>query len=242
MASRPGTSAVSLATAAGGVIFDKDGTLFDLDARWLPYFRGFVTGVADRCGDPSLGPLLSSVLGVGDVGLLPDRPAAIDTGAHIVELVVAALVERGGDPEASLAVVTAAAAAARLGVLTPLGDVASALHGLAAGGRRLAIATSDGRPNTIAELAQFGWLGLFGTIRCGDDSGPVKPDPRVLSSIAEEWGLSLQEVLYVGDNRHDLATARAAGVPFVAVRRVGQEPWAVDFGDAQVLSVDELVG
>jgi phosphoglycolate phosphatase len=235
-------SASALATSARGVIFDKDGTLFDLDARWLPYFRGFVIGVADRCGDPSLVPLLSSILGVADVGLLPDRPAAIDTGAHIVELVVAALVGRGGDSDASRALVTAAAAAAQLGVLTPLGDVASALHGLAAGGRRLAIATSDGRPNTIAELEQFGWLGMFGTMRCGDDSGPVKPDPLVLSGIAEEWDLSPREVLYVGDNRHDLATARAAGVPFVAVRKPAQEPWAVDFGDAQVLSVDELVG
>jgi phosphoglycolate phosphatase len=224
------------------VVFDKDGTLFDLDARWLPYFRGFITGVAERCGDPSIEPLLAAVLGVGDVGLLPDHPAAIATGAHIVDLVVAALVERGADSDASRALVAAAAAAAQLGVLTPLGDVGSALRGLAAGGRRLAIATSDGRQNTIAELAQFGWLGMFGTMRCGDDSGPVKPDPLVLSGIAEEWGLSPDEMLYVGDNRHDLATARAAGVPFVAVCRVGQKTWAVDFGDAQVHSVDELVG
>jgi phosphoglycolate phosphatase len=235
------TTAVRLAAAARGVVFDKDGTLFDLDARWLPYFRSFIDAIADRCEDPSLVPLLSDVLGVDDDGLVPDRPAAIDTGARIGDLVVGALVSQGRDPASSQAVVAAAAGLARLGALIPLGDVDAGLRGLAAGGRRLGIATSDGRTNTIAELEQSGLAGLFETLRCGDDIGPVKPDPGVLSGIAEEWGLAPSELLYVGDNRHDLATARSAGVPFIAVTRSGRDSWPVDFGDAQVHSVDELV-
>jgi phosphoglycolate phosphatase len=241
MAAPPVPSASSLATTARGVVFDKDGTLFDLDARWLPYFQDIIAQVAERCDDPSLVPLLSRVLGLDEVRLFPDRPAAIDTGARIGDLIVAELVGRGRDRDASFALVTAASTAARFGELTPLGDVGSALRSLV-GGRRLGIATSDGRSNTIAELGQFGWLELFDTMRCGDDVGPVKPDPGVLWGIADEWGLSPTELLYVGDNRHDLATARSAGVPFVAVCRKEQEPWAGDFGDAQVLSVDELVG
>ena len=241
MTERSPMSASALAAAARGVVFDKDGTLFDLDARWLPYFQGFIDGVADRCGDPSVVPLLADVLGVGDDGLAPDRPAAIDTGAQISDLVVATLVSRGHDAGAAFAAVTAAARAARLGVLSPLGDVESALRRLAAEGRRLGIATSDGRRNTIAELEQSALIDLFETMRCGDDVGPVKPDPRVLTGIAAEWELAPSEMLYVGDNRHDLATARSAGVPFVAVIPAGREPWATDPGDARVQSVAELV-
>jgi phosphoglycolate phosphatase len=235
------TSAAALAAAARGVVFDKDGTLFDLDARWLPYFESFIDGVADRCDDPSLGPVLSNVLGVDHDGLIPDRPAAIDTGAQLRDLVVEALVTRGRDPVASLATVAAAADAARLGELIPLGDVDSGLRGLAATGRRLGVATSDGRENTIAELEQSGFIALFETLRCGDDLGPVKPDPHVLWSIADEWGMAPSEMLYVGDNRHDLATARSAGVPFVAVCRAGRDSWPIEPGHAQVRSVDELV-
>jgi phosphoglycolate phosphatase len=231
----------TLVAAARGVVFDKDGTLFDLDARWLPYFRSFIDEVVARCGDPSLEPVLSGVLGVGERGLVPDLPAAIATGAHIDELLVEALVAAGLESAASTAIVTAAGSTAGLGPLVPLGDVTSALRDLAAGGRRLGIATSDGRSNTIAELDRFGLTSLFATMRCGDDVGPVKPDPRVLSGIADEWGLSPAEMLYVGDNRHDLSTARSAGVPFIAVCRAGQEPWPVDGGDALVRSVDELV-
>lgn len=241
MTASASTSASRLAAAARGVVFDKDGTLFDLDARWLPYFRSFIDAIVDRCEDPSLVPLLDDLLGVDPDGLMPDGPAAIDTGARLSDLVVSALVARGRDPVAALAVVRAATGAARLGALVPLGDVGSGLRGLMAAGRRLGIATSDGRANTITELEQSGLAGLFETLRCGDDVGPVKPDPRVLSSIADEWGLAPSDLLYVGDNRHDLATARSAGVPFIAVCRAGRDSWPIDPGDAQVHSVDELV-
>ena len=54
-------------------------------------------------------------------------------------------------------------------------------------------------------------------MRCGDDGGPVKPDPEVLWSLAGELGVEPSRLLFVGDSVQDLQTARAAGMSFVAV-------------------------
>lgn len=238
---RPSSPASALAEVARGVVFDKDGTLFDLDARWLPYFQSFVAGVAERSGDPSLAPVLADLLGIGHERLLPGLPAAVETGAHIRDIVVGELVGRGRSLTAMEALVAEAEGAASIGPLAALGDVVAAVQALVGGGRRIGIATSDGRRNTVVELTEFAIMPMVDTMRCGDDDGPVKPDPGVLWSIAEEWGLEPSALLYVGDSRHDLLTARAAGVPFVAVARAEREPWPDDPGDARVHSIDELV-
>lgn len=223
------------------MVFDKDGTLFDLDARWLPWFETFIGGVVAGDGDPSLAPVIAAVLGVAHDGLLADRPAAIDTAASIRDLVVSALVSNGRSAVAARRLVISAEHAASPGPLVPLGDLPATLRRLATGGRRIGIATADGRENTIAELSRFDVFHLVDTLRCGDDDGPVKPDPVVLWGIADEWGLAPAQLLYVGDNRHDLATARSAGVAFVAVNRPGSAPWSDDPGDAQVHRIDQLV-
>ncbi len=63
-------------------------------------------------------------------------------------------------------------------------------------------------------------LGLdrFLTSIVGGDTLPVKkPDPAPLLAAIAGLGLSPGQALMVGDNEHDVATAKAAGVPVVAV-------------------------
>lgn len=235
------TSAVDLLASARAVVFDKDGTLTDLDARWAPFFESFIEGVAQRHDDGAIADALRVLLGVVPGGLVPELPAAVETGPHIRRLVIGELVDRRCDPSTARAIVGKAEASARPGPLTPLGDVAATIRQLVASGRRVGIATSDGRRNTLAELRRLGVVDLIDTIRCGDDDGSVKPDPAVLLVMAADWGLMPADLLYVGDSRHDLRTARAAGVPFVAVSPRGRVEWSPDPGDACVTTIDELV-
>lgn len=52
----------------------------------------------------------------------------------------------------------------------------------------------------------------------GGDSLPVKkPDPLPLVTVCEANGCSPEQALMVGDSRHDVAAARAAGCPVVGV-------------------------
>ena len=51
---------------------------------------------------------------------------------------------------------------------------------------------------------------LFDPVEGHREEFPKKPDPTTALRIVEKWGLTPEEVAYVGDSTVDLATARAA--------------------------------
>jgi phosphoglycolate phosphatase len=104
--------------------------------------------------------------------------------------------------------------------------VEAAMDALAARGARLAICTNKPERLTRLLVDALGWAGRFAAI-VGADSLPVrKPDPLpLLEAVARAGG---GRAAFVGDSITDAETARAAGLPFVAVsfgfsdRPVGQ--------------------
>jgi phosphoglycolate phosphatase len=87
---------------------------------------------------------------------------------------------------------------------------------LAGAGRVLAVQTN--KPGSMARkiLAGLGLLPRFVTV-IGGDEAPRKPDPTGVRAIMARVGAPPAETVFVGDSRIDVATARAAGVAFVAV-------------------------
>ena len=90
-----------------------------------------------------------------------------------------------------------------------------ALDALAARGARLAICTNKGEVLSRRLVEALGWTGRFDSIVGPDTVGARKPDPRpLLEAIGRAGG---GRAAFVGDSITDADTARAAGVPFVAV-------------------------
>lgn len=91
----------------------------------------------------------------------------------------------------------------------------AAMDALAARGVKLAICTNKPERLTRLLIGALGWSGRFAAI-VGADTLPVrKPDPLPLQeAIAGAGG---GRAAYVGDSIVDAETARAAGIPFVAV-------------------------
>jgi phosphoglycolate phosphatase len=87
---------------------------------------------------------------------------------------------------------------------------------LARARRPLAVHTN--KPGAMARkiLDGLGLLPRFVAVVGGDDA-PRKPDPAGLLGIMARIGASPGDTVLVGDSRHDVATARAAGVAMVAV-------------------------
>jgi phosphoglycolate phosphatase len=236
---RPG-AVIELVHRARGIVFDKDGTLVDLDARWVPFFRSFIDVIARECDDPALVFDLESALGVAAERLVADGPAAVEAEHQIKARARDVAVARGHScSEAALAVSTAASQSS-FGALAPLGDISGTMHALASTGRHIGVATSDSRRNTIADLTMLGVFDRVEVVLCGDDGGPVKPDPGVLLEIARRWGLGPDQLLFVGDSRQDLLTARAGGIAFVAVHDPRRGASLLD-ADASIATVEELV-
>ena len=84
-------------------------------------------------------------------------------------------------------------------------------------GRQLAICTNKADRVTHAVLRALGLDGFFGAVIGGDTLAVRKPDPAPLRAAIARLGIPADEAIMVGDNEHDAATARAAGIPCVLV-------------------------
>ncbi|BDG08305.1 HAD family hydrolase [Anaeromyxobacter paludicola] len=87
---------------------------------------------------------------------------------------------------------------------------------LAGAGRTLAVLTN--KPGRLARriLDGLGVGGRFAAVVGGDEAAR-KPDPAGALALLAKLGASPGDAVFVGDSRVDLETARAAGIPFVAV-------------------------
>ena len=99
----------------------------------------------------------------------------------------------------------------------PFPGIDAALDRLAERGCRLAVCTNKLERLSRLLLEALGLTPRFATI-CGQDTfGMQKPDPEILRRTIQAAGGTLQRAVMVGDSGTDIATARVAGVPIVAV-------------------------
>lgn len=95
--------------------------------------------------------------------------------------------------------------------------VVEALDRAAAAGYRLAVCTNKLEQSSHLLLNKLGIAGRFAFI-CGQDTfGVAKPNPKPLIETIASSGGALGRAIMVGDSRTDIDTARAAGVPVIAV-------------------------
>jgi phosphoglycolate phosphatase len=108
--------------------------------------------------------------------------------------------------------------AENLAVKTTLFEgVAPALDRFAGAGYRLAVCTNKVEDHSRRLLDALGVSGLFQAI-CGRDSFAwAKPDPRHLTLTVEQAGGDPARAIMIGDSVTDIDTAKAAGIPVIAV-------------------------
>jgi phosphoglycolate phosphatase len=117
----------------------------------------------------------------------------------------------------------------------PFPQLEAALDRLAAKGHRLAVCTNKLEWLSKRLLDAFNLTRRFAAI-CGQETfGIQKPDPRMFRQTVQRAGGDPGRAIMVGDSITDIRTARAAGVPIVAV----------DFGYTEVpiasLQPDRLI-
>ena len=99
----------------------------------------------------------------------------------------------------------------------PFPGVADALDTLAARGCRFAVCTNKLEWLSVRLLNALGLAGRFVAI-CGQDTFAVqKPHPDALHGTLRRAGGTIHRAIMVGDSETDIATARAAGMPVIAV-------------------------
>ncbi len=127
------------------------------------------------------------------------------------------------------------------GLSQPYPGVIEAIERARAAGFVLAICTNKPEGLAVTLIERLGLSDLFGAI-AGADTFPFrKPDPRHLTETIARAGGDPQRALMVGDSRTDIDTAKAAGIPVVAVDFGYTDRHVREFEPSAVIShFDEL--
>jgi phosphoglycolate phosphatase len=97
----------------------------------------------------------------------------------------------------------------------PYPGVEAALDAIEAAGARIAVCTNKAEGLTRALFDALGWRDRFAAVVGGDTLASRKPDAAPLREAVARAGGG--RAVLVGDSITDAGTARAAGMPFVAV-------------------------
>lgn len=194
-----------------GLVFDKDGTLFDFRQSWGGWAAGFLRQIAkDETHAHDLGRAIGYDLKSG--AFAPDSPVIAATAADI------ALALSHHLPGQHLAEITshinAAAAIAPMAEAVPLRPLLTALR---ARGLKIGLATNDTEVPARAHLAAHGISDLFDFVSGYDSGHGPKPGPGMCLAFARHVGLDPADCAMVGDSLHDLHAGRAAGMTCIAV-------------------------
>ncbi len=220
-----------------GLIFDKDGTLFDFNATWGVWTKAMLADVT--AGDPAVMGPLAQRLGY-DLQAEQFLPGSLVIASSAGELADVILEFVSEDREVLLQRMNAAAADAPQVEAAPL---VALLEQLKAAGFALGIATNDAEAPARAHLQRAGVEGFFEFIAGYDSGYGGKPAAGQLLAFCEQTGLAPAECVMIGDSLHDLHAGREAGMRCVGVLS-GPAPREelAPFADVVLASIGDLPG
>ncbi|TCK30715.1 phosphoglycolate phosphatase [Ancylobacter aquaticus] len=202
--------------APRAILFDKDGTLVDFDHTWGPAAGAVMRRLAGDEGETLERLFHASHYVANERRFLQTSPLIAGSSRQYGPL-WAEILARAADT-AFYHEVDVLFREEGERFLTPIGRPAETLAQLHALGLPLGIATNDAEPNARLQADRLG-LSPYLSAVYGHDSGyGSKPAPGMVDAFAVLTGLPPSAIALVGDTRHDLETARAAGAMAVLVR------------------------
>lgn len=200
-------------SAIKGIVFDKDGTLLDFAATWLPAFREAAAAVAGDAEDTIARLLL---LGGYDPASGTVAAGSLFAAGSNGEIAAAWATELPGTGVEALAWrLDRIFADIGARYAAPVAGAEAFLARLKAGGLKLGVATSDSEAGARATLGPSGILAQLDFLAGYDSGHGIKPGPGMVQGFCRHVGLRPVEVAVVGDNRHDLEMGRRAGAGLV---------------------------
>lgn len=204
-----------------GVIFDKDGTLMDFAAFWIPVAENAVKYILNIVGaDNSLiGDMLNSIGAYAGIqGIL-----CSGTYEQIADKFYGVLSEnRIETDKKGLNAITYSAfhKSIEYGEIIPTCDnITGVFSALKKSGRIIALVTTDDEYITKKCLKMLGIYNFFDVIYTDDGINPSKPNPYYISRLCEEKGLSADGLVMVGDTITDMKFAENGGIMSIGVAK-----------------------
>eukprot|EP00944_MAST-04C_sp_MAST-4C-sp1_P000749 g749.t1 len=192
------------------IIFDKDGTLLDVDATWGPVLVETCRRIIKPADDIDFYDLLG--LDITTMRFREAAPFAVDTNETIRSI----LLSNGYDADKFLKSLDDVCKDVAFCKMVPIcDDLSPIFNDLKSRNLKIAILTSDDRANCEIFLDHEG-LSVDAMV-CGDDGRGSKPSAEPIESIATDLMIDTSEIIMVGDSSHDIDSATSAGATSVGV-------------------------
>ncbi|XP_020620732.1 uncharacterized protein LOC110058420, partial [Orbicella faveolata] len=230
------------------VIFDKDGTLIDVNTVWIPWMESHVRELEEATGLALADKMYE------EVGFCPKKRVYSDGGllahatvAEIRQAFVSVLVKSGVDEIKAQKLVDNCCKDFDSGghdTLEPLGDLPAIFESLRAKGVKTAICTTDSREGTLSALDRLGLMSMVDKIVCGDDQDTKpKPDPETALGICKDLDVCPSQTVIIGDTVADTTMGRSAGLGLTigVLSGAGNQKFLEKEADVVLNNVDELL-
>jgi phosphoglycolate phosphatase len=196
-----------------GIVFDKDGTLIDFNATWLPTYHFASLEFAND--DQALATELLTQHGYDAMSKKFKGGSLLAAGNN--EQIAQAWSKQLPDTNREAECVSMAkrlhdifAEQGRINA-TAVPELKLTLQKLKQSGLTLGVATSDSYQGILNTLDAFDVIDIFDSL-CGYDSGHgIKPEAGMVLAFCQSQSLNPVDVVVVGDNRHDIEMGRNAG-------------------------------
>ena len=223
-------------SAIKGLLFDKDGTLFDFEKTWNSWTSRILCEVSEQ-SDVSIDELAESIdfdLKTGK--LLPQSIVIAGTHRQVTAALHSKLPNWNFDDLESYLL--------DIVIETPQYEVVPLqrrFQNLKLQGFSLGVMTNDSEKGAQAHLAAAGILDLLDFLAGSDTGYGCKPAPEPLLAFAETTNLKPDEIAMVGDSLHDLQAADAAGMMRIAVLTgMATESQLENYADLVLPSIADL--
>jgi phosphoglycolate phosphatase len=201
--------------AIKGILFDKDGTLIEVNGTWIPLYK---TMLAEHYGHSTdeIAELLSRTGYQAETDDI--RAGSIMAGGTTREIAAIWWPEISDHERRNRVYhIDNVIGPQAKSFVKPLMDLAPVFDELHHMGLVIGVGTNDSEASGRAHMVHLGVDHYFKVIIGSDSVAVPKPSGEMIARFAEITGLEPQEIAMVGDNSHDMEEARHGGAMAIAV-------------------------
>ncbi len=195
-----------------GIIFDKDGTLFDFQSSWGKSTFNFLQILSDGNSDTLI--KLATALNFDPKKKLffPESIFIAGTPNETIAVLQPIIPKKQYD-DIFCAHLKCYADQKQV----PVKNLHKTLFKLQHDGYQMTVATNDLTDPSNKQLKDANIMQFFSTVLGSDSGYGSKPKPSQLIELQKRMGLKPHEIVMVGDSKHDMLAAKSAGFRSFAV-------------------------
>ncbi len=225
------------------IIFDKDGTLLDFDAYWIPVSVSALSDIAEaaKLGSEVVAEILDAFEvrnGVTSIKSSLCSGTYDDMGRDIFEVIKKYAPTLS---ESEIKKLTREVYHKHIdkGEIKPTSEkLSETLAKLRADGFILGVVTTDAPLVTEECLKALQIKDFFSFVISDDGKMPSKPNPQSLDFLCEKFSLSKDDLLMVGDTLTDVAYAKAGGINVAGLAKTEENANILKSGGADFVLTD----